>query len=76
VVQALERKKLVARSTPARDLRAHQVALTAKGRAAAYEIINRFAAAHQAFFEPLLNEQNAQLVGFMKRLIQANDFHL
>lgn len=73
-VQALERKKLVRRSTPMRDLRAYEVALTAKGRAAAYEIVKKFSGAHQAFFEPLLEEENTQLVGFMKRLIEANDF--
>ena len=73
-VQALERKRLVMRSTPTRDLRAYDVALTAKGRAAAYEIIKRFSGAHQAFFEPLPEGEIARFVGLMKRLIRANDF--
>jgi MarR family transcriptional regulator for hemolysin len=73
-LQALDRKKLVTRVTLTRDLRAYEVRLTAKGRESAFETIKRLAAAHQAFFTPLKEKENAQMVGLMQRLIQANDF--
>jgi len=73
-LQALERKKLVTRVTPTRDLRAYEVALTAKGRERAFQIIQRFAAAHEAFFKPIVDTENAQIVGFLQRLIKSNDF--
>lgn len=74
-LQALERNKLVTRATPTRDLRAYEVRLTAKGREAAFRIIERLAAAHQAFFAPLEAKERTRMVSFMKRLIESNDFN-
>jgi DNA-binding MarR family transcriptional regulator len=73
-LRALERKKLITRVTPTRDLRAYEVALTAKGREKAFEVIRRFAATHEVFFESIAETESAQLVGYLRRLITSNDF--
>ena len=73
-LQALERRKLVTRETPTRDLRAYGVALTAKGRETAFDVVQRFASAHKAFFKPILKRENAQILDFLQRLIASNDF--
>ncbi len=73
-LQALERKKLVTRATPSRDLRAYEVALTAQGREKAFEVIRRFAAADKAFFKRIVKTENARIIDFLQRLIASNDF--
>lgn len=71
-LQALERRRLVARAAPEGDLRAYEVRLSARGRAAAFEVIGRFAAAHEAFFKPLGGDE-ARIAELLKTLMRDND---
>jgi DNA-binding MarR family transcriptional regulator len=72
-LRSLERKRLITRRTPKADLRAKQVQLTQHGRSVAFEAITRLAKVHRAFFMPL-KEQNRQVVAYLQKLVQANDF--
>ena len=57
------------------DKRAYLIQLTPKGRRVALAAIERLAVTHRAFFKPLEN-QTAGIVGYLQRLIEANEFHL
>jgi DNA-binding MarR family transcriptional regulator len=72
-LRSLEQKRLIIRRTPKADLRAKQVKLTSRGRDVAFEAVIRLAGIHQAFFMPL-KDQDRQVVVFLQKLIQANDF--
>src|SRR5450631_812419 len=72
-LRSLEEKRLIVRRTPKADLRAKQVKLTPRGRDVAFEAVIRLAMIHQAFFRPL-KDQDRQVVAFLQKLVEANDF--
>ena len=72
-LRSLEQKRLITRRTSRTDLRAKQVQLTPRGRTVAFEAVIRFAKTHRAFFLPLKNEDR-QVVAYLQKLVQANDF--
>jgi DNA-binding MarR family transcriptional regulator len=71
-LHSLELKRYITRKSSPGDKRANRVSLTAEGRRVALKAIKRFEATHRAFFEPLANETEP-VVGYMQRLIQANE---
>ena len=71
-IRSLELKRYVTRKTSPDDKRANRVTLTIAGRRVALKAIKRFAATHEAFFEPLADETEA-VVGYLQQLIRANE---
>lgn len=55
-IRTLERKKLVKRVAAQSDKRAYHVQATAKGLEVTDQALQRFVAAHEAFFEPLKDD--------------------
>ena len=72
-LRSLEKKQLIIRRTPKADLRTKQVRLTSRGRATAFETIIRLARTHHTFFRPLKG-QDRQVVAYLQKLVEANDF--
>jgi DNA-binding MarR family transcriptional regulator len=71
-LHSLELKRYITRQSSPGDKRSNRVSLTAGGRRVALKAIKRFEATHRAFFEPLANETEP-VVGYLQRLIQANE---
>jgi DNA-binding MarR family transcriptional regulator len=71
-LRSLEQKAYVTRRESPADRRANRVVLTAGRRRVALKAIKRLQATLSAFFRPLA-EETEPIVGFMQRLIQANE---
>ena len=71
-LRSLEAKQLITRRTSKKDSRTHRIGLTHHGRDVAFETVARLAAAHEAFFLPLENEQR-DITSYLQRLIRGND---
>jgi len=74
-LRSLERKGYVTRVAAPGDKRAYLITLTPKGREVAFAAIQRLAETHRAFFKPL-QDQTAEVVGYMQKLIDANEIQL
>lgn len=71
-LRALEEKRLITRRSSKSDARTSQVRLTDLGRDIAFDTIVRLAKAHEAFFRTLKGD-TATMVGYLQRLVEAND---
>ena len=71
-IRSLELKHYVIRKASPADKRANRVSLTTAGRRVALKAIKRFAATHEAFFEPL-GDKTVAVVGYLQELIRANE---
>jgi DNA-binding MarR family transcriptional regulator len=74
-LRSLQQKGYVTRVAAPGDKRAYLITLTPKGREVALAAIERLAATHRAFFKPL-EDQTAEVVGYMQKLIHANEVNL
>jgi DNA-binding MarR family transcriptional regulator len=73
-LRSLQQKGYVTRVAVPGDRRAYLISLTPKGRRVAFAAIERLAATHRAFFKALEN-QTAEVVGYLQKLIEANEIH-
>jgi len=73
-LRSLQQKGYVTRVAVPGDRRAYLIQLTPTGRRVAFGAIERLAATHHAFFKPLEN-QTAEVVGYLQKLIEANEIH-
>jgi DNA-binding MarR family transcriptional regulator len=71
-LRSLQKKGYVTRVAVPGDKRAYLIQLTPNGRRVAFAAIERLAATHRAFFKPLEN-QTAEVVGYLLKLIEANE---
>lgn len=74
-LRSLQQKGYVTRVAVPGDKRAYLIQLTPKGRRVALAAIERLAVTHRAFFKPLEN-QTAEVVGYLQKLIEANEIHV
>jgi len=73
-LQSLEQKGYVTRVAAPGDKRSYLISLTPDGRRVAFAAIERLAATHRTFFKPL-ESQTAAVVGYLRKLIEANEIH-
>jgi len=74
-LRSLQQKGYITRVAVPGDKRAYLIQLTPNGRRVALAAIERLAVAHRAFFKPLEN-QTAEVVGYLQKLIEANEIHV
>lgn len=72
-VDRLERDGLVTRSRDARDRRRVLIALTTEGVAAEHRVTGAACDAQSVLFDPLSPSEQAQLVGLLRRVLDAHD---
>jgi DNA-binding MarR family transcriptional regulator len=73
-LRSLQQKGYVTRVATPGDKRAYLITLTPEGRRVAFAAIERLATTHRAFFKPLEN-QTVEVVGYLQKLIEANEIH-
>ena len=74
-LRSLQQKGYITRVSVPGDQRAYLIQLTPEGRRVALAAIERLAATHRRFFKPL-ETQTAEVVGFLQKLIEANEIHV
>lgn len=72
ILRTLTSKGLVERKVDETDKRHLTLELTPDGRELAYEALERIAEIHDNFFKSFTNEESAQLVAQLSRLLEAN----